>query len=157
MIVCFLSSIYTYRGYDKVFTANEISSNSIGAGEYLLADTDLSLLDGKVVTSENVEATPLLLENGKKKTFIVNNSLEEGRVVLPILDYDNILLRDDDNQIIAHETGDNNQIMVRIPSKFNGSISAEYREPLSWRIAEVISLFFGGILCAYIIFLRKKN
>lgn len=125
----------------EVLTKNDLSLESIGSGEYLLTGTDVDkTADKNIVGSEGLEYSKLQFNRGIYSIDIHNNSDSVGTVLLPIFDYDNYTAFDMDGNVIEHETGDNNRILLNIPSEFNGKIFLEYCIPVSWRVCEVISL-----------------
>lgn len=109
--------------------------------EYLPADTDLSrLVFMGVVPDENVEYS-----NYQKKYLTVdmdikNTKNEEGSIILPLLYYEGYVAIDSKGDSLEVVRGDNNTVCVKVGPLFEGRVHVEYRQTLSWRIAEIISL-----------------
>lgn len=122
-------------------TDKELYSYTVGNGEYLpvmFKTTELT----ETVESEG----PLILDQIHRdglsfEVTVKNQTSEEKEVLFPILYYGGYRARD----IISHEElktviGDNGRVVVMIPPDYSGTFHVGFREPLLWRIAEVISV-----------------
>ncbi len=79
------------------------------------------------------------ISNGRREIKI-ENGLESSEIVLPILDYKYVVVRDSENNILNSYTAENHQLAIVVPDGFNDVISIGFEEPGLWRFAEIISL-----------------
>lgn len=135
----------------RIYDTNDISSMNIGSAEYLPADTNIDLLsEENLLQSEDIR----LLEYTKNGTTLyasVIGGAEAGYVELPLLYYDGYTaVNTADNSVLTLEKGTNNVIRLVVPANYSGQVKVYFREPLSWRIGEIIS---AVMILALIIFL----
>lgn len=76
-----------------------------------------------------------------------NTADTEGSVVLPINDYGNYTATDDQGNILPLSTSENSLLVLTVPGGYSGMVSVSYREPLLWRVAELLSLVTAVVLC----------
>lgn len=136
---------YTYSASEYSFYSNDNRSQTmyIGAGEYLLKDTDttqLSTAKCEMVSGE-LEVYAYERRGGKASIVCKNAGNMEAKVLLPIFHYDNYHIYDvDTGEEYPIETGDNNRIQIAVDAGYDGTLEVVYRAPFSWRAAEVVSL-----------------
>ena len=111
-------------------------------GEYLPSNTDMDELGNTdVLTSDaSVIATDMTRNGIDISISVRNDSQDEGYVQLPLLCYPYYQTKDDRGNALETIPGDYRKLCFAVPPGFHGKVSTFFREPVSWRIAEVISL-----------------
>lgn len=71
----------------------------------------------------------------------------EASVVLPINDYGNYVAVDDAGNRLPLSTSENSLLVLTVPGGYSGAVAVSYREPVLWRITELISLATVVGLC----------
>ena len=129
--------------------------NTIGMAEYKLpGDADLNYARPQ---SENAD---LQIKWYDKTDGIAHITLEntgdaEATVTLPIFDYGNYHAVDTEGTEWPMTMSEDSLLQITVPGGYSGAISIEYKEPLLWRAAELVSLATcGGVL---VLWLRDKK
>ena len=132
----------------------------LGNEEYLPANLDTkqeNFPEGKLWSGDSVEIT----EREKSGTHYIlsctNMSDQEQTVELPMTYYRGYEARDKQTggQILV-DSGENCRVRLTLAGNYSGTIQVEYREPVLWRIAEMISLIsVVGIACSF--FRERRN
>lgn len=114
---------------------------NVGNGEYLPAETVLQDLTEEVQGDEQVRIGNLKRDGLSFDLNVENMSSEEQKILFPVLFYGGYQARDSvTHDKLAVEKGDNGRVAVMIPSNYKGSLHLGYYEPISWRIAEIVSV-----------------
>ena len=149
------------KGELKGSTYNEINRVALGAGEYLLNGTDISKIsdDIDVVSyGENVDIISYRFEKGIRYLECKNNSVISTSVLIPVYAYDNYVAYDENKgQKFEIVKGEDNKIKIDVPGRYDGVITIKYQEPVSWRIAEIISCIAFVLACVFTIRCLKKK
>lgn len=136
------------------YGTNEIGTFCIGVGEYLMEGEDIRLLAEERLWTDGVAEVSETERRGGERFYLCENPYDdmEGTVTIPVIHYPNYAAEDTaTGKEIAVTTGENRQICLVIPAGYQGKIRVWYRVPVSWRIAEIISLFTSaGILILYL-------
>ena len=135
-------------------TEGELDSTYIGMGEeYLPAGTDSEIFDDlyeTVYPGKGVKVSSAIHEKDRV-TFDCSNGADAGYVDVSLLYYRYYHAYD----VSTHEEfpitmNDNKCIRVAVPGNYNGTMNVGFKEPLSWRISEFITLICAlGILVVY--------
>ncbi len=117
--------------------------------QYMLTGTDLERLQYASVlpSSEEITYDEENRDKGVYSLHLVNNSAEEGFADLPILAYP-YYYATDGNVSYALSAGDNNKLRIMLPAGTDAVIKIRFREPVYWRIAElltVVSILFAAL------------
>lgn len=164
MALFYLSGYVTFKGTSNVKFRDtaEINSHSVGGGEYLAYNAESDLIsDNKQTPSgfkeESCEVSDFYRRDGVIG-FKVITGTDDGSVLLPEYQYIHYEAVGESGNQFTIARGENNRILVRIPSGYNGYVTVRYRIPRSWRISELISLLTiaGVIVCAAHKKWRKK-
>lgn len=125
--------------------------------QYMLAGTDTERLQYASVlpSSEEVTYSDENRKDGVYSLKLENSSKEEGYADLPILAYPYYYGTDGDSNY-SLLTGDNNKLRIMLPAGTNSVVSIRFKEPLYWRIAEIISLLFAILLIGRWLYKKKK-
>lgn len=130
----------------------------ISNGEYLLEQADPS---SGILKPETEEEKIRVEDWGKSGTQMwvscKNGSGEAGTLQLPVYAYKYWYFKDARTRKMMEWTvGDNAQPKIAIPGNYHGTVLAEWKEPLLWRIAGGISLL-TLLLIIMIRGLKRKN
>lgn len=86
-----------------------------------------------------------------------NTGDTEATVVLPIFDYGNYHAVDTEGTEWTLGTSENSLLQLTVPAGYSGSFSIQYKEPIWWRAAELVSLAtFAGLVGIWLKD-KKKN
>ena len=97
-------------------------------------------------------------QSGTTARLSVMNEGDEGSVLLPMTYYAEYVAQNPDTgESLTVLPGDNQLISVVLPADYVGSVMVQYKEPVSWRVAEVISLLTFMALCGTGIYCIKKT
>ncbi|WP_026498441.1 glycosyltransferase family 39 protein [Butyrivibrio sp. WCD2001] len=124
--------------------------------QYMLTGTDLERLQYASVlpSSEEITYDGESREKGVYELHLINSSGEEGYADLPLLAYPHYYATDG-VQSYKLSAGDNNKLRITLPAGCDSVIKIRFREPLYWRIAELVTLAFVLVIIAACF--RKKN
>lgn len=131
-------------------------------GEYLLSGTDVEACrDRRILTSDASCKAQLLKERGTDLLFSVQNrSNKEETLTLPQFAYPGYRILSpflkagavNRGTVGMTSAGENNRIRITVSPGAEGTWRLCFREPLSWRIGEVLSL-----LTAVAVFVRSRR
>ena len=111
---------------------------SIINGEYLLYGTDLEQLTGEYETT-NVNEFKIISDEGTKKELYVVCD-DGGEISVPLFNYKGYRAVSDSGSEIEIETGNNNQIIIKIPDGYEGNIQIDYVARRLWVLARYVSI-----------------
>lgn len=96
--------------------------------------------------------------DGVAHVTLENTQNTEASVVLPINDYGNYVATDTEGNRLPLTMSENSLLVLTVPGGYSGAVSVSYREPMLWRVAELISLVTTVALCVAAVWHRgKKN
>ena len=95
--------------------------------------------------------------DGVAHITLENTGDAEASVVLPINDYGNYQAVDAEGKVLPLTTSENSLLVLTVPGGYNGAVSVAYREPMLWRMAELISLVAAVALCVAAMWGRSKK
>lgn len=114
--------------------------NTIGMAEYKLAgEADLNY------ARPQSDSDALLIKwydktDGVAHITLENTAEEEATVVLPVYDYGNYHAVDTEGTEWPLTMSEDSLLQLTVPGGYSGSVSVQYREPLLWRVSELVSL-----------------
>jgi len=131
--LCFTSDPY------QVYDTYELDTMAMYSNDYLPAGTNTDLIvEGKVLF-ENVSIDSYS-KMGTKILCHVTAEDKNGFIDFPLNYYEDyhcsVLESGDELEVSA---GTNNMVRISVPADFNGSLEISFKEPLSWRISEILS------------------
>lgn len=141
------------RFYDEeaIYAKEGGINNAVGYGvEYLPLATDVYTLDQKVILGESVTIGNYMKKFNQIDFSVACDGLA-SYVEVPLVYYTGYSAQDDKGQQLDISRGTNGKIKIGIPKNYTGSIHVVFREPIVWRICEIISLIsilmlVGGML-----------
>ena len=125
---------------------------AINGTEYLLPGVDTATLDSKVI-GYNTEVFSTA-ENGTDMTLTIGNTGGDPAVLIPRFNYPNYHISDSDGNLLKTATGSNGAIVFFPKEGYAGEITVRYKEPASWRIAELLSML--GCIFSLLVIFREK-
>lgn len=155
----------------KYYDTAELTSHSIGSGEYLRIDYDedgdvieanTSWLDGQWMTDDGILEFEIIDDQGLNKVFYVKSGPNGGSVEIPVFHYRGYQVTDGNGREYELSDGDNFNIHVEIGPDFEGDLTLDYKEPQSWKQAEVASVISIVViallyLCRYLAGIRRER
>lgn len=132
---------FTFTGEPyRVFDTYELNSMAMYSYDYLPAGTDPNLIRyGTVYTGENLEIAAY--QKIGTTIYCQLRTIGDSFIEFPLNYYKDYACRDTSTGIeYAVTPGTNNMVKVTIPAGYEGTIQVSFREPLLWRICELISL-----------------
>lgn len=133
---------FTYSGDPyRVYDAKDLNSMCLYSCEYLPTGTSLEdFEDNLVAPSEGVAITDYQ-KNGTTITCNVAAPASGGYADFPLTCYKYYVCRDNaTGELLEYSPGYNNRIRVSFPAGFDGSVTIRFKEPLHWRLSELLSL-----------------
>lgn len=121
--------------------------------QYMLVGTDTERLQYASVlpSAEEITYSDEMRNGGEYSLRLSNNTGEEGYADLPILSYPYYYGTDGETSY-KMSSGDNNKLRVTLPAGTDSVIRIRFREPLYWRVAEIVSLVFAlGVIIRLIV------
>lgn len=133
----------------KAQSASSEEQESVMGGEYLpvnrsepffLSDYVAAYLDRPTCDEADINMEEWGRENGTVTLRLENRTDEVRQVEIPILYYKGYRATTDSGEAVQIIPGTSYRISLSVPPGFGGSIRVEFREPVYWRVAEIISL-----------------
>ncbi len=137
--IFFLSSYCGGAELADYYDTAELDRYMISTGEYCRNGCHTHILDNQLSVEGDVEAN-LTGRKGMSLYLHADTGNEGGIVTLPLFHYKGFHVTDDQGNEYQIFDGNNCQIAFELPDHFSGELSAFFREPFSWRIAELVSL-----------------
>ncbi len=145
LVACiFISAgFFYYKFADELWTSSYNVSQPYSSSDdlYLLYGTDTSVQNKAV--SEIISGDISLGEDGNdggNYNLCVDNGDRDAVISVPIYGYRYYKAYDDKGNQLQTSVTDKNCLAVEIPSNYEGNIRVKFVPPLSWRIAEWVSL-----------------
>ncbi len=147
VLMCFFITSTCWFYYDllnrgdvyRPYADTDLNSMLLGTEEYLLTGTVLSQLTAVTPTPDDGIEVSDYVKNGTHISLHITARDSAGYVDLPLLYYEGYTAVSKDCTPTL-EKGENNIIRMEVPAGFDGDISVFFKEPLSWRLGECISL-----------------
>lgn len=144
-------TLYEVREEEFRYEIVSNNRNSIMTGEYLLSkDVNWSY------PRPSAQDEELLIKWYDKTDGVAHITLDntgdtEATVVLPIYDYGNYHAVDTEGTEWSLGTSENSLLQLTVPAGYSGSFSIQYKEPIWWRAAELVSLAtFVGLVGVWV-------
>lgn len=142
----FYDFVFTGEPY-RVYDTKDLDSMCLYSCEYLPEGTSLDdFEDNRVAASEGITITEYQ-KNGTTIHCKVNADNTDGFIDVPLTCYKYYVCRNNATDgLLNLSYGYNNRIRVAIPAGFDSNITIYFREPLHWRLSEMVSLLtFLGV------------
>ncbi len=156
----FYESVSAEKDYVYMADAETEGTFKLGNEEYLPASLDAdkdNFPEGKIWADDGVQIVSREKNGTHYELSCTNMSDQEQTVELPMTYYRGYEARDKQTggQILIG-SGENCRVRLTLAGNYSGTIQVEYREPVLWRVAEMISLIsVVGIACS--LFRERRN
>ncbi len=155
------SSFMTSYGESGVYILlpDGYGNSSVMGAEYLPEGTSKDYEDfNEPSATDGVEILDWRREKGSIYVAVNNATSEEASVSVPFLCYRGYRAYDADNGISFNTVKDGNGfVSFTVPSGYQGEVSVFYREPILWRLCELVSVLTLAGLVFAVIKGRKRN
>ncbi|MCQ2080890.1 MAG: hypothetical protein MJZ11_04480 [Lachnospiraceae bacterium] len=122
------------------YSAESLDDFAIVSGEYLYEGVSEDYCrQNNELKPNNVDLGDVN-RDGLAFDFNVKATSDDSYVDVPIFNYPTYSAEDKNGESLKIEDGENHSVRVRIPNGYEGNISVNYKEPVLWRICEIISL-----------------
>lgn len=156
LILAFLAVPYFLRDFSKedvIFTKeSKLNYNLFGQIEYFIGGTDTSKLiaDNYNTSSDKVKIVSYSKE--KNKIDLEYISLDDnGYIEVPLLYYPGYVAKTDGGKDLEVVAGNNNVVRVNIKESGSGKIKIEYKQKVSYIIANLVSIVTVAGAIGYVI------
>lgn len=147
----FTNTTTPYRVYDTY----ELDTMSMYSYDYLPMDTNPDEIRSGTIYTVGEVTLSAYEKNGTTIKAVVSTGSEGGYLEFPLNYYRDYIGYDLDTQeSLSVEAGYNNMVRLNLPGSYSGHIQICFREPIVWRIAEIVSLLTFGVVA--ILMCRKK-
>ena len=154
VMACFFASNYADKSSALTFhDLSSIDTARVQGGEYLRTGSTVTV-DGEFYT-EGMETLEVLDRQGTSMQVYCEAKEEGGYMDFPVFNYKGYQIQDDTGAKYEIEEGYNHTIGVELPPGFSGVLTLQFREPVLWRVAEVIS--FISIAGTIVYIFRKRR
>lgn len=155
---CIVMSSFSLHSYEGETIVKYTDSAELGTHSdllYLPAGTGITedIFDG-IVMSQNVNEISITYRKGTYMELYCEAGILDGTVSLPLLNYKGYRIFDEHGTEYQITSGVNNTIQFTLPAGFSGKIFVDFMEPLSWRLAEIISLL---TILVFILYVRNQR
>lgn len=148
VIVLFLESYYgDHAGRTIFYDTHNLNTYGYMNGEYLRGSevsenvyiaVDTSSLSGQI--EGDFKQAKIIDRSGTEMDFYIKNKKEDTKVTLPVINYPGYEVSDESGNVYPITDGENLLIAFDLPASYDGQLYLRYVEPVSWRIAELISI-----------------
>lgn len=154
----YIYSVTTEMGHIYIHDEKCMGNGIVINGEYLPLDTDINRLKyNKFVYNEQDITIGSTRHDLGNVTINVTNTKKDTEVEVPLLYYPGYVAKATDaNEIkndLQQSIGTNGVIQISVPEGFAGNIGVWYKEPVLWRVAELVSL----LATVYLLWLYKRK
>ena len=153
---------YWNRVYDK--RADYVNTEDLGEWRYYAMDFRLenTTVDDlpKGIVYENLLSMELLSRNSNDFLIACVSGSEYGWIQLPVFNYKYYHATDVEDPSMEFEIADggNRTVGVLLPGDYSGIVHVFWKEPVSWRIAEAVSLVtLIGCVAFIVICIRRRS
>lgn len=142
---CFMADVLKEGNAFQAVFAKDMDTNVESGEEYLPVNAISDDFDTEnMYKNESVEVTEFERDGIRLKFQCVNNSESKQVLELPLLYYKGYVAVSRDSTGVEQKlncmAGNNQVVSVIVPAGFAGSIAVDFKEPMYWRIAELITL-----------------
>ena len=151
-------SIFTSNYIDDAKTVNymdtaSMDADNVGIYEYILGGTDWTNLSGDVIT-DNVESLDIDRKGSSIHMDITTTG--DASILLPVQNYYGYKATDGSGNAIAIENGENNNLLISLPSDWSGSVDVTVGF-WTWTLVLIISIIAFIAVIIYFIIQSRNN
>lgn len=124
----------------------------VSGGEYLPSGADVQDLTGEI-TEEDGIWTDVLSRNYNSFRISCNAGESGGYFEIPLIHYIGYQALDEaTGESLPVEAGKGMRLRINLPERYEGTVNVSFHEPVSWRIAEMVSLIVFGTLVGNLVY-----
>ncbi len=133
---------FTFSGDPyRVYTDYEQNSMCMFSYDYLPAETDPENIEDNLIVTEGISSFEAYEKQGTKILCSVAAEKTGGYIDFPLNYYKYYACRDTvTGEPLEVSGGYNHMVRVSFPANYSGEIFLSFREPLHWRLSELLSL-----------------
>lgn len=145
----------------RMYSVENMGTMHVVNGEYLLQESPIGELKYHRPVAEEGVTYSDYVQNGTNISMMVRNETEQERYLeLPLLGYKGYQVSGNGAEnvpYITEQRGAHGDLRIAIPAEYEGEIQVAYKGFVSFRIAEMVSLFtlIGFVVAAY--YRRRKE
>ncbi len=135
-------------------------SNIASGSEYFPTGINVDTSNQELNASDDVQAAILDRNYNCFLLESINSGHGAGYVELPLIYYIGYRAEDETTgERLEVVPGEGMKVRVQIPKNYQGRIQVSYKEPVSWRIAEIVSIIMmiGMFFAGRIVYIHKKR
>ena len=153
-----LSSILNLDTYQSIYDAAYLDTSRISTKEYLPegADPDLYTNEGPIA-GIGVSISDFSRKGLHLSLQCENTNAETGLIELPLVYYKGYHATDATGTELILTSNDNYSIDLIVPAGYSGTVSIDFKSPVSWTIGMWISLIWGIGLVGYVCMKKRKH
>ena len=149
----FLNDSCKNQEWRLLLAESDLTTDAIGTGEYLPVGTDTTIFKDNTLafSGENISFSDISRNIDSISVSTINSSSEDSYIDVALLYYRYYQATDDiTGQELSVACSPENRIRVIIPADYNSSFTVSFKEPIFWRISELISLLsLVALICFY--------
>ncbi len=154
----YIYSVTAQMGHIYIQDEKCMGNGIIINGEYLPLGTDISQLryNSFSYNGDEIKISSTRHDMGEV-TVNVAETWRDTKVEVPLLYYPGYVAKATDlsghSQKLSLTKGENNVVQIKVPQGFKGNIGVWYKEPILWRVTEVISI----VVLGWLIYANKRK
>ena len=143
----------TIRTY---YDTTDLSLSEVSTGEYLRSGSYRDSVTGKLVNkgADKVEITE---HEGSTMKLYCECSKSDADIEIPVFNYKGYVVEDDSSNRYEIKDGKDNVIGFTLPKGFKGNITVSFREPIAWRLSEIVSLLSIAALIFNAVMMKRRS
>lgn len=141
-----------------VYATYELDSMTMYSYDYLPEDTNPENITDNLILQEGIAALDRYEKQGTEILCDVAAEDSGGYIDFPLNYYKYYACRDTaTGEALEVSPGYNSMLRVTFPPNYSGNITVAFREPLHWRLSELLSLLTLLGLCCYPLYRRYRS
>lgn len=141
-----------------IYATEDLDTMLLGTCDYLPTVTDPGEMEEGRINQSGIISLDAYDKRGTQIRCRVSTGTGEGAYIeFPLNYYRHYACTDDAGLSLPVSSGYNGMLRVSFPENYSGEILVSFREPLCWRIAELISLITGLGSLSALLHCRRKS
>ncbi|MCR4761951.1 MAG: hypothetical protein K5696_00325 [Lachnospiraceae bacterium] len=154
----FISGYYKGMEWKTYYDSAELNTvSAVDSGEYLPQGVDEDSLS-PLYRTEGTEGFAQVSRDGYRQTVFVKAVDDQAWVDFPVFCYPGFYVKDQNGNRLPVTRGDENAMLrVLLPAGFEGELTVGFAAPLSWHLAEMISMLSLAGIAGYGIMRNRQK